>query len=277
MHNFIKTSIWDYENEARRTGDQADYKICGNYIAHEMARDLNTTPGALGWSYTITGMEDSLGSSRNPIVRAALLKIAVMAGSGTLVEGTTSEFSQREMSWAFARQLSQEKVTGVKNHYVRHYCDTLLSHMTTQAYKDSDRLYTESFFVGLLFDQLRQCLQIFHDKRIPVVVKLMADRIWSEWYDSTTTHELLYNPEPLGEGCRVDCLDIRFDALNNYISPMFAFIFRLTGDTTYRDRGDELFNHVYDGTYPSSPKQYNQTVRYAWDFVEWRLGRKPAY
>ena len=117
---------------------------------------------------------------------------------------------------------------------------------------------------------------ISHDERIPVVIKLTLDKFWDSWYDHHG-HRMTYNPEPMGQRCGVSCQNWTGTKLNNLVSPAYAWYWRLTGDDVARQRGDDLFSHVYDEGYPYSAKEWSQGFYWSWDFVDWRQGKKPAY
>jgi hypothetical protein len=65
--------------------------------------------------------------------------------------------------------------------------------------------------------------------------------------------------------------------LNNLVAPAFAWYWRLTGDDIYRERGDDMFAHVFQDGDPYYAKQWSQVYYWSWDFVAWRKGEQPAY
>ena len=58
--------------------------------------------------------------------------------------------------------------------------------------------------------------------------------------------------------------------LNLLIAPAFAWLYQRTGDTTYRDRGDQIFAGGVKGAYLDGAKQFNQSYMWSFDFVKWR-------
>jgi hypothetical protein len=58
--------------------------------------------------------------------------------------------------------------------------------------------------------------------------------------------------------------------LNLLIAPVFAWLYRETGDVSYRDRGDAIFAGGVRGAWLGRSKQFNQNYRWSFDFVRWR-------
>src|SRR5215203_5623645 len=120
-----------------------------------------------------------------------------------------------------------------------------------------ERTFNEPFITGLLMRPLIRWYMISNDERVPAVIKATLDKLWDEWYDKST-HRLLYNAEPEGMRCSISCRKTTATALNNLVSPAFAWYWRLTGDDTYRDRGDDLFAYVFQDGDPYYPKEWSQ-------------------
>ena len=58
--------------------------------------------------------------------------------------------------------------------------------------------------------------------------------------------------------------------LNLLIAPAFAWMYHQTGDTTYRDSGDQVFAGGVTGAYLDNGKQFNQNYMWSFDYVKWR-------
>ena len=58
--------------------------------------------------------------------------------------------------------------------------------------------------------------------------------------------------------------------LNLLIAPAFAWMYQQTGDTTYRDRGDQIFAGGVKGAISTDGKQFNQNYMWSFDYVKWR-------
>jgi len=58
--------------------------------------------------------------------------------------------------------------------------------------------------------------------------------------------------------------------LNLLIAPAFAWLYRLTGDPSYRERGDRVFAGGVKGAWLGGGKQFSQSYRWSFDYVHWR-------
>jgi len=58
------------------------------------------------------------------------------------------------------------------------------------------------------------------------------------------------------------------------IAPMYAWIFKITGNTKYQSEGDQIFASGVEfdpaGTLGWSGKNFMQQYRWSFDFVQWR-------
>jgi hypothetical protein len=82
-----------------------------------------------------------------------------------------------------------------------------------------------------------------------------------------------YNPEPGGIRCVNRCQEGIESTENNFVAPTFWFVWRLLGNNTYRDRGDEMFSNATRDRLPGTGKEWGQFFYFAWDGVCWRTGR----
>jgi hypothetical protein len=58
--------------------------------------------------------------------------------------------------------------------------------------------------------------------------------------------------------------------LNLLIAPAYAWLYSRTGDTTYRDRGDQIFAGGVKGAWLDGSKVFNQNYMWSFDYVKWR-------
>jgi hypothetical protein len=59
--------------------------------------------------------------------------------------------------------------------------------------------------------------------------------------------------------------------LNGLIAPIYGWVFKQTGLTIYRDRGDQIFNGTL-ASWLDGGKQFSQTYRWSANYVAWRNG-----
>ena len=58
--------------------------------------------------------------------------------------------------------------------------------------------------------------------------------------------------------------------LNLLIAPAYAWLYRQTGDTAYRERGDQIFEGGVKYGFIGSGKHFNQHYRWSVEYIKWR-------
>ncbi len=196
----------------------------------------------------------------------------------------------REVAYATLAFINAEKIGYTRNSQLESYIDLMLGHFDQWFVSVNARClsgctpaavgdyYIQPFMIGLILDALIDYYdEITHDPRIPVIVKTAVDWLWEHawyapggmfWYenyiaDPSTIPSGYWTP-PVTPTTSVD--------LNLLIAPAFAWLYRMTGDTTYRDNGDTIFAGGVAGAFISGAKQFNQNYKWSFDYVEWRSG-----
>ncbi len=271
--------VWFYNDEtffriAQYTGDPT-WANCGVFIASAMRDKFQQNgPTAIqAFLYFPWTMVAAYRLTKDPSYRDAVISTAD-GGQGS--RGSVNDFSIRENAFAFEGRLARREVTGQEDYDLPYFAEAALGQLYVNATSSPDRSFNEVFMLGLAMRPLIRWYMISHDERIPVVIKLTLDKIWDNWYDHKA-HHFYYNPEPTGERCWVGCQKWTGAKLNNLVAPAYAWYWRLTGDEDARQRGDDLFSHMYDEGYPYSAKEWSQGYYWSWDFVDWRQGKKAAY
>ena len=116
-----------------------------------------------------------------------------------------------------------------------------------------------------------------HDHRIPPAIKKILDWLWDQAVDKTSGR-MAYQVLPVdGYGFSAH-LCSQYTSLNNLISPAFAWYWNVTGDDTYRQRGDFLFQHAIDEDKDGfwAGKQFSQNYKASFDYVHYRSSSKPV-
>ena len=271
--------VWFYNDEtffriAQYTGDPS-WANCGVFIAAAM-RDKFQQYGPTGmpaYYYFPWTMVAAYRLTKDPTYRDAVISTAD-GGQGS--RGSVNDLRIRENAFAFEGLLAKRDITGQEDPDLPYFAEATLGQLYVNASGSPDRAFNEPFMLGLAMRPLIRWYMISHDERIPVVIKLTLDKIWDSWYDHKA-HHFYYNPEPTGERCWVGCEKWTGNKLNNLVSPAYAWYWRLTGDEAARQRGDDMFSHVYDEGFPYSAKEWSTGFYWSWDFVDWRQGKKAAY
>jgi len=126
---------------------------------------------------------------------------------------------------------------------------------------------THPFTIGLLYDALIRYYELFEkDPRILPAIKASADILWrDDWLPANQAFKYL------GQGCWGEGAADPAPDLNNLIVNGFAWIYKMTGDVTYKQRADAMFATPVNGDSPSSgPKWFNQSYTSSYRYLSWR-------
>jgi len=142
--------------------------------------------------------------------------------------------------------------------------------MVDQALGHIDQWFVEQsaedwapFMFGLTAEAL---IDYYHyvdqDERIVDALCLGADAIWEQaWIPEDEA--FFYRADNPDAGGAPD--------LNLLIAPVYAWLYRQTGEEIYRDRGDQVFAGGVRGAWLDGYKQFNQNYRWSFDYLRWRM------
>ncbi|PVE20952.1 hypothetical protein DC522_29290, partial [Microvirga sp. KLBC 81] len=102
------------------------------------------------------------------------------------------------------------------------------------------------------------------DPRILTAVKKVLDYLWSKTWDEQSQSFMYIEGDYAGE-MREPAPD-----LNNLILSGFGWVYRQTGDTTYRDRGDVVLAGAVRGAWLDGSKQFNQAYATSYKYAAFR-------
>jgi hypothetical protein len=115
------------------------------------------------------------------------------------------------------------------------------------------------------------------DSRLLPALKALADYLWTQaWVPANQSMLYQLNSLDADDGGRSTHGQ---PDLNLLIAPLYAFLFKATGDPKYRDEGDALFAAGVARAYLQQNKQFNQNYWWSFDYVAWRSAaarRRPA-
>lgn len=116
------------------------------------------------------------------------------------------------------------------------------------------------------------------DARVPDAVKALADHLWSSlWVPwAGANGHFLYNLLQYEGGIPVEYGGNDWQALNSLIAPMYAWLYRYTGQQQYQLEGDAIWASGVNDPPGSgigwSGKNFSQQYRWTFDYVSWRQG-----
>lgn len=197
--------------------------------------------------------------------------------------------SLRENSFGFEDTIAQYKYAGTTNPVWDNQRDGLYSLMyrTTESNASGARFPLQAFmYGGLATHSIIGDFQISQDSRAPELVKRAADTIWLNY--NQTTHNIMNLEGPNGSpwcsnGAWFTAGDgncgiwpPEYQNLQLMIVEAFYWYYAYTGDTTYRDRGDDMFQHALD-IGGLSGKQSSEAYYTVFNAIAWRTGALTAF
>lgn len=283
-----------YYQIADYTGDPQYLTCARNLDALMMAYALQLAPTWSGTAGNIPGWHAftkglAMGYLRDGVAadKTAILAIQSQGYANVAaVENDIHWFLSREMSYAVEADHNAESVGQARDPVaLATAVDILIGHMD-QWFQSQTANYVQPFMVALAVEALRQYWEATADPRIPPLVKMAADQLWSVSFDSLTNSLMYYNynaslgpppPQPYTYDAQcsnyasfsVTCKGPSPD-LNMLIVPIFGWAYQLTGQQVYRDHGDILFNAGASGAFLGAGKQFSQNYRWSGKYVAWR-------
>ena len=245
----------------------------------------NFTNGLL-MDYQINGDETSKTAA------VLLSQNASYAADYTPLGWTESAAVSREVAYAIRSYLNTEKLgeprrarlTDLVNQAFGHIDQWFISKSfrTNAGYADYGIpvgvYYIQPFMVGLTMEALIMYYDATNDplERAKVVsyVQVCLDWLWTNawvpadgafWYENDVPDASVpFFSQPGAPD------------LNLLIAPAYAWLYMITGNATYRDRGDQVFAGGVQGAYLEGPKQFNQNYVKSFDYVKWRQQAETA-
>ena len=202
-------------------------------------------------------------------------------------------YLQRETAYALRNEIHavavgiNQPLQGKSSTFIRDYALDHVLGQLDQACLTQNADYYEYFMFGLQAEELVEYYKLAaQDPRIPPAIRCIADWIYPSQWD-TIGESFPYDKAYYVFGYTQKDFDGSCMAtLNNLISPMYAFVFRLSGNSSYQIKGDDIFNNgaLFAGCTPPDPhnylafpsdsngKAYSQQYLWGTDYVNWRSG-----
>lgn len=201
----------------------------------------------------------------------AIVHNAAFASDGTPLEWTASIDSSREVAYAIVNYLNAEAVGEPRRARLADMVNQSLGHID-QWFIARTAPYMRPFMVALTCKALIQYYEATLDPRIPPAVKRAIDGVWSQtWLPDQLTFQYTNIVTSTGG------LDPSPD-LNLLIAPVYAWWYLQSGETTYRDKADLIFE---GGVRYGSPslyyaKQFNQSYFWSFYYLRYRMLAQPG-
>jgi hypothetical protein len=174
--------------------------------------------------------------------------------------------SSREISYALETHLAAESIGNPRHPNFQNCVEVLLGHFD-QWFVSKTAGYVQPFMVALGCEALIGYWDSTKDPRVPPLIQLAADSLWSKSWDAASNSFFYYEdgkpPVPSPD-------------LNLLIVPIYGWVFQHTGQQAYRIKGDSIFNEGVSGAYLTGGKQFSQNYRWSGKYVEWRKAPAPS-
>ncbi|MDQ6734512.1 MAG: hypothetical protein M3Z35_10460 [Nitrospirota bacterium] len=128
--------------------------------------------------------------------------------------------------------------------------------------------YVRPFMAALTAEALILWHEKTHDPKVLPLLKTGADWMWDHmWVSGIDAFK--YTDKQMSHGGTEPAPD-----LNLLIVPLYGWLYKMTGDDKYCERGDKIFAAGVLGAQLNDPKHFNQNYRWSFDYVKWREGRE---
>lgn len=123
-----------------------------------------------------------------------------------------------------------------------------------------------NYMTGLVNDALIKVYEEFRpDSRIPAAVRRSLDFTWSsQWLPEQRAFKYLSAPCPDAGG------DEAAPDLNMFVGTPFGWYYKISGDATYKTRGDEIFQGAIESAWLDGSKQFNQQYYSSFRYLAYR-------
>ena len=249
-----KGNVWSFMRFSKgfytdylRTGDVTNLTVIDSYVAHSR----------VPWHGVAVNVDYLQRES--PYEMRNFIHAILLGQSGT----------QYKQSYPFMRDYWMEHVLG----------------QIDQICLSQNADYFENFMMGLQAESLIEYYNFVNqDQRIPPAIACLADWMYTNQWQKNMPGMFPYDKYQfimqITQADTGSCMV----TLNNMISPMYAWLFKLTGNSIYQNRGDEIFKHgvLFDGcnsagaqsflNFPvdSGGKNYSQQYSWGTEYVNWR-------
>jgi hypothetical protein len=277
FYNFgAESEVWFYDGArvyfqiADYTGDSS-WTACALNIASQYRNWVIRAGGQIpSWLVFTQGMRMAYERTGDASYRTAIQLLATYG----YVRWQTSVDDRliRETSFALNALIDAERTGEPRSPHLYRLADYLLGHY--------DRLFVaktysihQTFYDGLAAEALIDYYELTKDPRIPEAIKVMLDWMWDYGWDKGN-HRLIYNPDPPGPTCsaKTGGCQTYNNAVINMVVPAFAWYWRVTGNSLYQQRGDEMFQHAFDADLTYFGKTFSQNFRWSFNYLRWRPG-----
>jgi len=232
-----------------------------------------STPGNVGgWLVFPDGLYMNYVRTGDATSKAAVHLLATNAAGAKMLTWHVPANLIREAVYMLTANRLDTKLGNDRNRQMQQMVSVVLGHLDQITSGEAD--WNQPFMDGLAAEALIHYYEDGHqdDVRIPAAIQKLADWLWANaWYPNKGAGFFYYNSYEASIGVPQD---ETLRNLNLMIAPMYAWLFKTTGNSKYQSEGDQIFASGVDfdpaGTLGWSGKNFMQQYRWSFDYVRWR-------
>lgn len=290
-----------YDLASRDTENAAKWTACGTWVASQYADWIVGGGGLWGFQKFPRGMELAYLATGQSKYNSAIHSM----GGGT--SSVMNDYYIRETAYGLQSNIADQKLGSNRSAIITAQVESIVAAFDMYFHSRSGYHMLQTFMAGLAAAALIEwydysgtyghwnnagVLVAGRDERIPLVIREMLDWYWD--YGRNGSNQIVWNPNAnvghvCGENETMCCGTESPDSCQAYAPELqalsvhaFGWYYSLTGNTTYRDRGDALFLATprnYRATFSSSTDRVT-VVGHGWangTRVQWYrdLGGRP--
>jgi hypothetical protein len=256
-----------YYQIATLTGDNT-FTPCGNMVNTAYRQYIDPNNGSLP-GYRV--FSQGLAMNYQATMDAGTLNSATLLGANSpysfwpdiiyIVDWSVS----RETAYAVITNLVDQGLNIVPNPHFQDLVEAMMGQFD-QWFQSKSSPIVQPFMVALSVQAMIQYYDKTKDPRVFPLVQMAADSMWANSWNVGCQCFNYYAdtpPDPTKISLSQD--------LNGLIAPVYGWVYMMTGNTKYRDEGDQVFNGTL-GAYLDGGKQFSQTYMWSGKYVDWRGG-----
>lgn len=267
--------VWYYDGTrvyyqiADYTGDPATWNPCAQMVKN-MYRDYVLSNSALIPGYRIFPHGLAMDYQRTGDLQSkqAVAELAenspwsAIADVSYIVDWGRS----REAAYGLNANLANESLGAPHSPNRDDLVELIFGHFDQWFVSKSSLGPPQPFMVGLSSEALIGYWNVSRDPRVPAMLKLAADSMWANQWDSVN-QDFPYTNDDGSQS-----VGVNYQGLNLLIAPLYGWLYQQTGLQRYREEGDQMFNSgvMGTGTDLDIGKQFSQNYRWSPKYVEWR-------
>jgi hypothetical protein len=278
----VEQQVWYYDGGrvflqiSDYLDDKANWVPCAQNVLNQYAERASS--GAQGWRVFPHGLAMYYWRYQDERMKQAVLDLASKSTYAHM-GGGADVLLERETAYIINAYVKSAQLGEPVNPLLKVAVDYALGHLDmTERPGQYDMPFMDGLAAEALIGYYEYTLtQGKPDHRIPPAIKKMLDWLWDRAVNKANG-KTAYQVLNVDDYKSTERLEKDYALLNNLIAPAYAWYWNLTGDDTYRQEGDFLFQHGLDDSADglSTGKEFSQNYKGSFDYVHYRSSARPV-